>query len=224
MKRVQYLFPAEKREFDMPVQVKICGITSVEQAQMVQGAGADAIGLVLYNKSSRHVELNRAVAIRDSLDCSIMIVTLMVNASADEVKQVIDLVKPDLLQFHGDESPDFCHQFDYPFIRAVRMHEELDIPRETDRYRPSGGFLFDAWHADQYGGTGSRFDWRRLPLSRDYKLILAGGLNPDNVSEAVRQVSPDMVDVSGGVESSPGVKDESKVVRFVKNAKDMVEL
>ncbi len=207
----------------MSVQVKICGITSVDQAQMVKCAGADAIGLVLYEKSSRYVDLNRASVIRDSMDSSVMTVALMVNASAHRVNQVIDHVRPDLLQFHGDELPEFCHQFNYPFIRAIRMHEKLDIPSETARYRPSGGFLFDAWHADQYGGTGSRFDWRRLPSTRDYKLILAGGLTPDNVSEAVLRVSPDMVDVSGGVESSPGVKDQAKVSTFIDNAKRVVE-
>lgn len=203
----------------MSVQVKICGIRSIEQAQMVARAGADAIGLVLYKKSSRYVDFEQAMAIRKSIDSSILTVALLVNANADQVRHVIHHLRPDLIQFHGDETPDFCHQFSYPFIRAIRMRDDLNVALETRRYHPSGGFLFDAWHADQYGGTGSRFDWQRLPVQRDYKLILAGGLNPDNVADAVRKVSPDMVDVSGGVESSPGVKDEFSVIRFIENAK-----
>lgn len=204
----------------MSVQVKICGITSIEQAQMVARAGADAIGLVLYRKSSRYVDFEQAMAIRKSMDnSSILTVALLVNADAHQVRHVIDHLRPDLIQFHGDEKPHFCHQFSYPFIRAVRMRDDLNISWETRRYQPSGGFLFDAWHAGQYGGTGSRFDWHRLPVERDYKLILAGGLNPENVADAVAQVSPDMVDVSGGVESSPGVKDEFSVIRFIENAK-----
>ena len=203
----------------MTVRVKICGITSVEQAQMVQMAGADALGLVIYEKSPRYVDVEKAAQIRAVIKPPAQAVALLVNASENLVTQVIDQVKPDLLQFHGDESPEFCHQFNYPFIRAVRMRPGLDIDAEVAAYQAQGGFLFDAWSDDLYGGTGHSFDWSRLPTSRDYPLILAGGLTPDNVAEAVTLIKPNMVDVSGGVESPPGIKDKSKFELFITQAK-----
>ncbi len=202
------------------VAVKICGITSSAQARMVAAAGADAIGLVLYDKSSRHVDLDLAVEIKNALSKNVVCIALLVNAEEKFVREVISKLSPHYIQFHGDESPNFCHQFNYPFIRAVRMSKELKMAKILSSYKPSGGFLFDAWHADHYGGTGHVFDWNRLPVNLDFPLILAGGLNPDNVSSAVRTVRPAMVDVSGGVESSPGVKDEHKVREFILNAKE----
>jgi phosphoribosylanthranilate isomerase len=204
----------------MSVRVKICGITSPEQAVMAQDAGADLLGLVIYPKSSRYVDVQRAVQIRQVIGPKTQCVVLLVNADETSVHEVIEQVKPDLLQFHGDESPEFCQQFNFPFIRAIRMREGLDIDAEVSAYHAEGGFLFDAWSEDQYGGTGHQFDWSRLPTSTDYPLILAGGLNSDNVAEAVRLVRPDMVDVSGGVESSPGIKDRVKVAAFVRHAKE----
>lgn len=202
------------------VAVKICGITSSAQARMVAAAGADAIGLVLYDKSSRYVDLDLAVEIKNAISEDVVCIALLVNAEEKFVREVISKLSPHFIQFHGDESPNFCHQFNYPFIRAVRMSKELKMAKILSSYKPSGGFLFDAWHADHYGGTGHVFDWNLLPVNLDFPLILAGGLNPDNVSSAVRAVGPAMVDVSGGVESSPGVKDEHKVREFVLNAKE----
>ena len=202
------------------VAVKICGITSSAQARMVAAAGADAIGLVLYDKSSRHVDLDLAVEIKNAISEDVVCIALLVNAEEKFVREVISKLSPHFIQFHGDESPNFCHQFNYPFIRAIRMSKELKMAKILSSYKPSGGFLFDAWHADHYGGTGHVFDWNRLPVNLDFPLILAGGLNPDNVSSAVRAVGPAMVDVSGGVESSPGVKDEHKVREFILNAKE----
>lgn len=204
----------------MSVRVKICGITSPEQALMAQAAGADLLGLVVYSKSSRYVDVQQAAKIRQVIGPQTQCVVLLVNADEALVLEVIEQVKPDLLQFHGDESPEFCQQFKVPFIRAIRMREGLDIDAEVSAYRAEGGFLFDAWVEDQYGGTGHQFDWSRLPASTDYSLILAGGLTPDNVAEAVRLVKPDIADVSGGVESSPGIKDQAKVTAFIRNAKE----
>jgi phosphoribosylanthranilate isomerase len=187
---------------------------------MVAAAGADAIGLVLYDKSSRHVDLDLAVEIKNAISEDVVCIALLVNAEEKFVREVISKLSPHFIQFHGDESPNFCHQFNYPFIRAVRMSKELKMAKILSSYKPSGGFLFDAWHADHYGGTGHVFDWNLLPVNLDFPLILAGGLNPDNVGSAVRAVGPAMVDVSGGVESSPGVKDEHKVREFILNAKE----
>lgn len=203
----------------MSVQVKICGITTPEQALMVQQAGADALGLVIYRKSSRYIDLRQAVAVRAVIASDVLCVVLLVNADKEFVKQVIAEVKPDLLQFHGDESAEFCQQFDFPYIRALRMHEDLNIAAEARAHKPCHSLLFDAWHPGQYGGTGERFDWGRLPRERDFNLILAGGLNPDNVAESVVAVAPDMLDVSGGVESAPGIKDPVKVTDFILRAK-----
>ena len=203
----------------MSVQVKICGITNIEQALMAQRAGADALGLVIYSKSSRYVSIEQAAEIRSAIEPQTLAVALLVNADADFVKRVINEVRPDLLQFHGDESPAFCQQFSFPFIRAIRMREGLDLNAEVAAYNADGGFLFDAWSDDQYGGTGHQFDWSRLPQEREFKLILAGGLRPDNITQAVIQVQPDMVDVSGGVELSAGIKDPHKVATFIANAK-----
>ena len=203
----------------MTVRVKICGITSSEQARMAQQSGADALGLVIYEKSPRYVNIEQAAEIRASMTSDSLAIALLVNPSEALVNQVIEQVKPDFIQFHGDETPEFCHQFDFPFIRAVRMREGLDIDAEVAAYKAEGGFLFDAWSDDLYGGTGHSFDWSRLPTTTDYQLILAGGLTADNVNQAVAMTKPYMVDVSGGVESSPGVKDPLKVKAFITEAK-----
>ena len=203
----------------MTVRVKICGSTSPEQAVMAPHSGADAIGLVIYEKSPRYVDIEQAANIRAVIGQSTLAIALLVNPSESLVKQVISEVKPDYIQFHGDETAEFCHQFNVPFIRAVRMRDGLDIEAEVAAYKAEGGFLFDAWNDDLYGGTGHSFDWSRLPDSADYKLILAGGLNPSNVAQAVSITNPYMVDVSGGVEASPGVKDPVKVKAFITQAK-----
>jgi phosphoribosylanthranilate isomerase len=205
----------------MTVRVKICGITSADQALMVQESGADALGLVIYEKSPRYVDIEQAAKIRAVISDSVKAIALVVNPSENLVKQIINQVKPDYIQFHGDETAEFCHQFNYPFIRAVRMREGLDINAEVAAYNAGGGFLFDAWSDDLYGGTGHSFDWSRLPTTTDYKLILAGGLKPENVAEAIAKTKPYMVDVSGGVEASPGIKDPNKVRAFVSEAKKM---
>jgi phosphoribosylanthranilate isomerase len=207
----------------MSVQVKICGITRVEDALMAQRAGADALGLVMYSKSSRYVDMQQAIALREAIATDTLCVVLLVNADKEYVKQVIAEVKPDLIQFHGDESADFCQQFDFPFIRALRMRDDLNIAAEARAYYNAYGLLFDAWDPDQYGGTGEQFDWQRLPTERDFHLSLAGGLNPHNVAEAVATAGPDMVDVSGGVESSPGIKDTQKVQAFINSAKAVTD-
>ena len=203
----------------MTVLVKICGITSPQQALMVQQQGADALGLVIYEKSPRYVDVQQAAQIRSVISKPTLAIALLVNPSETLVNRVIEQVKPDFIQFHGDESAEFCHQFNYPFIRAIRMREGLDIDAEVAAYNAQGGFLFDAWSDNLYGGTGHSFDWTRLPTTTDYRLILAGGLTPDNVGTAVDLIKPHMVDVSGGVESEPGIKDADKVAVFIACAK-----
>ena len=205
----------------MSVKVKICGITTPDQADMVQSFGADALGLVFYSSSPRYINVKVAKDIRKIINSNCLCVALMVNADVSFVYRVIEELKPDLLQFHGDESPSYCHQFDYPFIRAVNMRQGLDISSIARAYRPQGGFLFDNWTSNKFGGTGESFDWTLLPKNRDFPLILAGGLLPQNVRDAVKIVGPEMVDVSSGVEFSPGLKDPQLVSQFVENAKSI---
>ena len=203
----------------MSVKVKICGITSPDQADIAQSAGTDALGLVIHPQSPRYVNLKEAQNIRKNINSNCLCVTLLVNADATLVINVIKELKPDLLQFHGNESPSFCHQFNYPFIRAVRMQQGLDLSSVIKSYCPKGGFLFDSWDKTKYGGTGTSFDWTALPKKRNFSLILAGGLVPENVRDAIKVVRPDMVDVSSGVEYSPGRKDPELVAQFIKIVK-----
>ena len=205
----------------MSVKVKICGVTTPDQADMVQSFGADALGLVFYSSSPRYINAKVAKDIRKIINSNCLCVALLVNADVSFVYRVIEELKPDLLQFHGDESPSYCHQFNYPFIRAVSMRQGLDINSIVRAYRPQGGFLFDNGTNNKYGGTGESFDWTLLPKNRKFSLILAGGLLPQNVRDAVKIVGPEMVDVSSGVECSPGLKDPQLVNQFVKNAKSI---
>ncbi|WP_461481092.1 phosphoribosylanthranilate isomerase [Porticoccus sp.] len=200
-------------------RVKICGITREADARVAAEAGADAIGLVFYRKSPRYVEPATAAAIARAVGPFVTTVGLFVNAPAAVVLQTLNRVGLQLLQFHGDEDDAYCRQFDRPFIKAVRVSPGLDLAAEMARFPSACGLLFDAWHQDKYGGTGETFDWQRLPEKADLPLILAGGLTPANVAEAVRQVAPYGVDVSGGVEDAPGIKSAALVQQFIARAK-----
>lgn len=191
----------------------------MDDALTAEEAGADAIGLVLYEKSPRFIEPAKAAQIRSRVGPFTSVVTLLVNASAEFVENAISVVKPDLLQFHGDESDQFCSQFDFPYIRAIRVVDREGLIETAGRYAGASALLFDTWDKDAYGGTGKIFDWTLLPDQISQPLILAGGLNADNVQDAIRRVRPYAVDVSGGVETSPGIKDYRKIKRFIENAK-----
>ena len=200
-------------------RVKICGITSVEDACEAASAGADALGLVFFAKSPRFVSLESARQIVQAVGPFIQTVGLFVNADKKQVEETIRETGIDLLQFHGDEGKDFCNSFSRPYIKAIRMQADIDPDFVASQFGSARGLLFDAYSENRYGGTGETFNWQRLPQQCDYPLILAGGLNPDNVGEAVATVRPYAVDVSGGVESSPGNKSSALVKRFIENAK-----
>lgn len=180
-------------------------------------AGADAIGLVFHPASPRYVTLEQAVRIARVVPPFVTVVALLVNAPASVIEAVLTEVRPGLLQFHGDEDEAACAEFGAPFIKAVRMAPDIDPAAETARFPSARGVLVDAWSPDAYGGTGRQFDWERLPASLGKPLILAGGLNPANVARAVAQVRPWAVDVSGGVEAAPGIKDAVKMRSFIDN-------
>jgi phosphoribosylanthranilate isomerase len=196
-------------------RVKICGITRVEDARAAAAAGADAIGMVFYEHSPRHVTMNSAVDIAAAVGPFVTTVALFVNPDSALVEEVIRRVRPHVLQFHGDEAGDFCAGFGQPWIKAIRMKPDGDPVAEMAKFPGASGFLFDAWSPDAYGGTGKTFDWRSVAGLSGFHLILAGGLTPDNVGEAVRQLHPYAVDVSGGVETAPGIKDARRMAGFV---------
>ena len=201
------------------VRVKICGITRVEDALAAAAAGADAIGLVFYAKSPRAVDIEQAREILAALPPFVTSVGLFVDAERSELERILASVPLDLLQFHGDESVQQCEAFGRPYIKALRVKAGDDIAAQVARYPSAQGILLDAYVEGVPGGTGEAFDWSLIPQTLSKPLILAGGLRPDNVAEAVSRVRPYAVDVSGGVEASKGVKYVEKVGAFIRAAR-----
>jgi phosphoribosylanthranilate isomerase len=199
--------------------VKICGITRPEDARAAAMAGADAIGLVFYAPSPRHVTYQQANEIIRALPPFVTTVGLFVNAEKSYIQEVMDNVAIDLLQFHGQESAPECGRYQRPYIKAIAMREGEDPAIMAAGFPDAQGILLDSYHATQVGGTGESFDWTRVPRNLNLPIILAGGLYPDNVAEAVRQVRPYAVDVSSGVEAQKGIKDADKIAAFIAAAK-----
>jgi len=197
-------------------RVKICGITRPEDALAAAQAGADAIGLVFYPASTRAVTIPQASAICHVLPPFVTVVGLMVNPEADMVRKHLEALPLDLLQFHGDESAGFCNSFGHPWIKAVRVRDAGVVTQAESAYHEASGILADAYDPEQYGGTGRTFNWDWLPDRPSKPLILAGGLNTGNVGDAVRRVRPWAVDVSGGVEDAPGIKNAALIQNFIR--------
>lgn len=197
-------------------RAKICGITRVEDALAAVSAGADAIGLVFYAPSPRYVDCEQAAAICAALPPFVTTVGLFVNAAEEAVRDVLDKVPLGLLQFHGDESADECRRFSRPWIKAVRMAEDVDLNRVAAEYSGAQALLLDSYQKGVPGGTGHAFDWARVPADLKMPVILAGGLGPDNVTDAIRRVHPYAVDVSSGVERDKGIKDAAKIIAFMR--------
>lgn len=198
-----------------PIRTKICGITRPEDALAAAAHGADAIGLVFYAKSKRAVDIAQAQQIVAALPPFVSMVALFVNETAEQIHETLRQVPIDVIQFHGDESDEFCRQFNRPYLKAVRVRGAEDIQTASAQFPNARALLFDAYHPDEYGGTGLRFDWALLAEYRDKPWILAGGLTPENVAEAVRISGAAAVDVSGGVESSSGIKNHAKIAAFI---------
>jgi len=201
-------------------RVKICGLTRQADVQAAAELGADAIGLVFYPASPRAVEIDQAQVLLANLPLFVTVVGLFVDADPAHVRSVLAAVPIDLLQFHGEESPDFCAAFDHPWVKAVRMRPGIDLQTVAERYRGARGLLLDTYDPQAAGGTGRRFDWDRIPDWLAPRIILAGGLDPDNVAEAVRRVGPWGVDVSGGVESAKGIKDRAAMAALFQGVRD----
>ncbi|MEB0079473.1 phosphoribosylanthranilate isomerase [Pseudomonas sp. CCI3.2] len=197
------------------VRSKICGITRIEDALAAVDAGADAIGFVFYAKSPRAVTAIQAREIIAALPPFVTTVGLFVNISRCELTEILEVVPLDLLQFHGDETAEDCDGYHRPYIKALRVRAGDDIAALCRAYPKASGVLLDTYVAGVPGGTGEAFDWSLIPHVLSKPIILAGGLSPANVAQAIAQVRPYAVDVSGGVEASKGIKDHDKIRAFM---------
>ena len=204
----------------MRTRAKICGITRIEDIHSAVNAGVDAIGFVFYAPSPRSVTIQQAQELAKHIPAYVQIVGLFVNATADEITQVLEHVPLDMLQFHGDESAEQCQQIAAQtkrrWYKAIQVKPELDIIKAIKSYQHAGAsaVLLDAWHPELKGGTGHSFDWSQFP-TLNVPLILAGGLKPENIEDAIKTTRAYAVDVSGGVESAKGIKDQQLIEHFM---------
>jgi phosphoribosylanthranilate isomerase len=202
----------------MRTRVKICGITRCEDAKLVVDAGVDAIGLVFYEKSPRFVSIEFAAEISQIIPAFVSRVALFKDAEQQMIESVLEQVEIDLIQFHGSETADYCEQFNRPYIKAIGMkgaeHDVSFLLANVEKYQSAKALLLDGHAPGEAGGTGESFDWASI-AAVDKPIVLAGGLTPDNVKQAIDLVHPFAVDVSSGVESSPGIKDKDKVAAFM---------
>lgn len=199
----------------METKVKICGITNLADAQTAAEAGADAIGFIFYDKSPRFVTIAQASEISKLLPPFLMRVGVFVNAPKEFILQAISEISLTMLQFHGDEPPEFCAQFSLMSMKAFRVRDEKSL-EQIPNYK-TDAYLLDAFSEKELGGTGKTFNWDLAVSAQKFSksIFLSGGLTPENVADAVRQVKPFAVDVSSGVEMSPGKKDAEKVKAFI---------
>lgn len=200
-------------------RIKICGLTRPQDVRAAVMAGADAIGFVFYPPSPRNVGFDQAAALAAELPPFVSAVGLFVNPAPAFVQQALQQVPLQLLQFHGDESEAECAQYGRPWIKAARVRPGVDLVEFAFRHPGARGILLDAF-VDGYGGGGKTFDWSLIPDGLSRPLVLSGGLDPDNVGEAVRRIRPFAVDVSSGVESAKGIKDAAKVAAFIAGVRD----
>ncbi|KXJ49781.1 MAG: N-(5'-phosphoribosyl)anthranilate isomerase [Cycloclasticus sp. Phe_18] len=205
----------------MPLRtrVKICGITQLDDALAAIHYGADALGFVFYEKSPRFLNVQAAQAIFNNIPPFISKVALFVNAEHDYVNDALDKLSIDVLQFHGDEDEAFCTSFNKPYLKAIRMRDTTNLNDIADTYSSASGLLLDAFDSAQYGGTGQTFNWNLVPKQCNLPIILAGGLDTQNVYAAVQNTGVYGVDVSSGVEKSKGVKDHLLIKQFMHEVK-----
>ncbi|OQS24043.1 N-(5'-phosphoribosyl)anthranilate isomerase [Chromobacterium violaceum] len=203
----------------MVVRIKVCGITRPEDGAEAARLGADAVGLVFYGKSPRNVSIEQARAVIAALPPFVSVVALFVNPTREWVEQVLAGCAVDVLQFHGEESAEFCRAFRRPYLKAVRVRPGVDLLEAARQYPDARGLLTDAFVEGAHGGTGTTFDWALLPDDLPLPLILSGGLDEKNIAEAVRRVRPAAVDVSSGVEAGKGIKDAARMAAFISGAR-----
>ena len=201
----------------MRTRVKICGITKKKDALFASNLGVDALGFVFYKASPRYIDPIEAGKIISSLHPLILRVGLFVNADAKFVRDSIIKSKINLIQFHGDESEEYCNQFNLPYIKAIPMKEDINLLECCNDFKSASALLLDTFSKKLKGGTGEVFDWKKIPRKLSLPLIIAGGLNSENISDLIKKVKPFCVDVSGGIEIIKGVKDEKKMREFYIN-------
>ncbi|MBO1923504.1 phosphoribosylanthranilate isomerase [Thiomicrorhabdus sp. 6S3-12] len=199
----------------MRTRVKICGLTRIEDALQAVNSGADAIGLVFYEPSPRYVDIAKAKEIAAQIPAFVTVTALFVNPSKEQLEQVLREVRIDLLQFHGQETAEFCRQFGRNYIKAVPMREETDLAQIVAEFHDCSGLLLDTYKPGVPGGTGETFNWQWVPQRFVKPIILAGGLTPENAGQAIDAVHPWALDVSGGVEASKGIKSAEKISQFM---------
>ncbi|MBT5429049.1 MAG: phosphoribosylanthranilate isomerase [Rhodospirillaceae bacterium] len=199
----------------MIVKIKICGITNFEDALNASRLGADALGFVFVENSPRYIKPHDAAHIINKLPPFINKVGLFVDPSKQEVEDAARIANFDLLQFHGDESEGFCNQFNLPYIKAISVKTDVNLLEYSRKYASASALLLDAYSEEARGGTGKTFDWNLIPKEGSIPLIVAGGLNSENIADLLRQVMPYAVDVSGGVEISKRQKDCKKMEDFI---------
>jgi phosphoribosylanthranilate isomerase len=204
----------------MRTRVKICGFTRIEDAVEAANLGVDAIGLVFYPPSPRHVEIEQAIQIVNALPAFATVVALFVDEQEARIREILQRVPIDCLQFHGDEPAKTCRIYGKRYIKAVSMKDNIDIQALTLEYHDADGLLLDAYHPDAKGGTGSQFDWALIPQHCTLPIILAGGLDETNAKLAVQTVRPYALDISSGVELKKGVKDSLKMAAFIKQVNE----
>ena len=199
----------------MRTRMKICGFTRADQLLQATQLGVDAVGLVFYPPSPRNVSIEQAHVLCRAIPPFVTVVGLFVDAPAEQVREVLRQVPLTLLQFHGDETPAYCQQFGWPYIKAVRVKPGLDLLQYATDFVSARGLLLDAYVAGVPGGTGERFDWTLIPADLPLPVVLSGGLDPETVTEAINSVHPWAVDVSSGVEQGKGNKDLAKMAAFI---------
>jgi phosphoribosylanthranilate isomerase len=199
----------------MLTRVKICGITRIEDALTAIRLGANAIGFIFWDKSARYIDPKEARKIVMALPPFVTVVGVYVNPSSEWVEETCSIAGLNLLQFHGDELPEFCSQFPLPYIKAVRIRSGIDLLQYAAQYSSSNGLLLDSYVEGVPGGTGRTFEWSLIPENLSLPLIVSGGLHAKNVCEAIREAKPWAVDVSSGVEITKGIKDADKIAAFM---------
>ena len=203
------------------MKIKICGLTDPENSKQIASLDIHAIGLVFFNESPRAVSIEQANEIIQELPPFINKVGLFVNASSNFVDQVLNSVNIDTIQFHGDESSSDCSQFQMPFIKAIRMREGTNLLSQAEEFSSASGLLLDSFEEDSYGGTGKSFDWNHIKNNLDLPIILAGGLNKDNIMSAIEKTQPYAIDISSGVEVDKGIKDIEKTKEIIEIVKSI---
>ena len=203
----------------MSIFIKICGITNLEDAKFSITDGADAIGFIQSKKSERFISLETLNVIKDAIGIDFLTIPVFVNPSSEEVINFLSIFPNSILQFHGDEEEEFCKAFNKPYIKAINVSKQEDLINDLNKYKDSFAYLLDSGDSQNRGGTGETFDWKLIPKELSNKIIVAGGLDSNNIEVLLSEVSPFGVDVSSGVESKIGVKDHSKIDNFIKLVK-----